>query len=59
MGSHALLLHLPHLGTQGIDVTILLAGLGFQWVVFKQEFLKFMRSVEISLLRLSTVRRRE
>lgn len=34
-GSYALFLHLPHLGTQAIDVTILLAGLSFQWIVFK------------------------
>ena len=52
MSSYALLLHLPHLNTQAIDVTVLLAGLGFQWIVFKQKFLKFMRSIEIRLLRL-------
>ena len=49
-GFYALLLHLPHLVTQAIDVTILFAGLSFQWVVFEQEFLKFMRSIEIRLL---------
>jgi hypothetical protein len=35
MGSYALFLHLAHLGTQAIDVTILLARLGLQWVVFE------------------------
>ena len=50
IGSYALLLHLPHLVTQAIDVTILFASLRFQWVVFKQELLKFMGSIEIRLL---------
>jgi hypothetical protein len=49
-GYYALLLHLPHLITQAIDVTILFAGLGFQWVVFEQELLKLMRRIEIRLL---------
>lgn len=59
MGSYALLLHLPHLGTQAIDVTVLLAGLGFQWIVFKQKFFEFMRRIEICLLRLNTRRREQ
>lgn len=50
IGFYALLLHLPHLATQAIDVTILFASLRFQWVVFKQELLEFMRSIEIRLL---------
>lgn len=53
-GFNALLLHLPHLVTKAIDITILFASLGLQWVVFKQELLKFMGRVEIRLLRLDT-----
>jgi len=50
IGFYALLLHLPHLATQAIDVTIWFASLRFQWVVFEQELLKFMGSIEIRLL---------
>ena len=58
-GSYALLLHLPHLATQAIDVTILFTSLGLQRVVFEQELLKFMRRIKIRLLRLDRGRRCE